>query len=71
MDRKSKILFGIVIAAVLVSMGLTYYRSMITHDFYTFESETEEEATEEIEMKVAGESPRDAVEAPEDAASVQ
>lgn len=42
MDTRSKILAVLFIAAIAVSIGFTYQRTMINRDFYTIKSDEEE-----------------------------
>lgn len=37
-DKKSKILFYVLLLVVLASVALTYYRTMVARDYYIIES---------------------------------
>lgn len=39
MDKKSKILFIIIIVSIIISIGVTFYKTVIIKDFKTIESE--------------------------------
>ena len=41
MDKKSKILFTVAIITIIVSVGITFYRTAILKDFNIEEPETE------------------------------
>ncbi len=38
MDKKSKILYIVIIIAAVISLGMTYYRTIILHSFNTVEN---------------------------------
>ncbi len=39
MDKKSKISIGLFVLILLISIALTFYRTMIVRDFYVVQSE--------------------------------
>lgn len=41
MDKKSKIILVVLVLAILMSLGVTYYRTIISHDFEVINIETE------------------------------
>jgi hypothetical protein len=49
MDKKSRILLGLVIVAIVGSIGYTYYKTVILEDFQVIEVYEEEEVAEEDE----------------------
>lgn len=46
MDKKSKILVGLLVVAILISVFFTYYRSFVSRDFIITEEEAEGEISE-------------------------
>lgn len=56
MDKKSRLLLAVLLMGTLVSLGLTYYHTVIQGNFVILESEEEEvveEETEEVEQEEA------------------
>jgi hypothetical protein len=41
MDKKSKILFTVIFLALIASVALTYYRTIVVQDYYVIETAEE------------------------------
>jgi len=55
MDKKSKVLMWVVILAVLVSIGVTFYKTVILQDFEVVNTEEEASDEEVLEEGIVGE----------------
>jgi len=55
MDKKSKILMWIVVLAVLSSIGLTFYKTVILQDFEVVNTEEEASSDEALEEGIVEE----------------
>lgn len=50
LDKKSKILFTILLILIVMSVGVTYYRAMITKDFEVFHDDYGEGKVEKVQL---------------------
>ena len=55
MDKKSKILLWVIVVAILVSIGVTFYKTVLLQDFEVVNTEEEVSADEVLEEDVVGE----------------
>ena len=55
MDKKSKILLWVIIMAILVSVGVTFYKTVLLQDFEVVNTEEEASSDGVLEEGIVGE----------------
>jgi len=55
MDKKSKILLWVIVVAILVSIGVTFYKTVLLQDFEVVNTEEEASVDGVLEEGIVGE----------------